>query len=129
MARTSQPKPEPESYAPPSEVEEAELAPVSARVKWFDATRGFGFLVSDDIDGDVLIHFSILREHGRRSVPEGALIECVPVRLERGLQAKKILSIDLTTALPAQPRSSMSPSDRSDRRVLATPPVISSRWR
>jgi CspA family cold shock protein len=96
-----------------------ELAPISGRVKWFDATRGFGFLVSDDIDGDVLIHFSILREHGRRSVPEGALIECIPVRLERGLQAKKILSIDLTTALPAQPRSSMSAGDRADRRILA----------
>ena len=95
-----------------------ELAPITGRVKWFDATRGFGFLVSDDIDGDVLIHFSVLREHGRRSVPEGALIECVPVRLERGLQAQRILSIDLTTALPPQPRSSMSGGDRTDRRIL-----------
>ena len=31
--------------------------------------------------------------HGRRSLPEGALVECVPARLERGLQAKKVLSI------------------------------------
>ena len=43
-----------------------ELPPVTGRVKWFDATRGFGFLVSDSIDGDVLIHFSVLRDHGRR---------------------------------------------------------------
>ena len=69
----------------------AEMAPITGRVKWFDATRGFGFLVSDDVDGDVLLHFSVLREHGRRSVPEGAVIECVPIRLERGLQAKKVL--------------------------------------
>ena len=98
---------------------EAELPPVSGRVKWFDATRGFGFLVSDEIEGDVLLHFSVLREHGRRSVPEGAIIECVPVRLERGLQAKRILSIDLSSALPQQPRSSMRSSERSDRKVLA----------
>ena len=98
---------------------EAELEPVTGRVKWFDATRGFGFLVSDELDGDILLHFSVLRDHGRRSVPEGAIIECVPVRLPRGLQAKRILSIDLSSALPQQPRSSIPPSERADRKALA----------
>jgi len=70
-----------------------ELPPITGRVKWFDSTRGFGFLVSDEIDGDVLLHFSVLREHGRRSLPEGAVVECVPTRLERGLQARRVLSI------------------------------------
>jgi CspA family cold shock protein len=96
-----------------------DLSAVVGRVKWFDATRGFGFLVSDQVEGDVLIHFSVLREHGRRTVPEGAIIECVPVRLERGLQAKKILSIDVTAALPQEPRSSMPGAERSDRKALA----------
>lgn len=96
-----------------------EMAPIIGRVKWFDATRGFGFLVSDEIDGDVLLHFSVLREHGRRSVPEGAIIECVPVRLDRGLQAKKVISIDISSALPQQPRSSISSGERADRKALA----------
>ena len=96
-----------------------EIGPITGRVKWFDATRGFGFLVSDEVEGDVLLHFSVLREHGRRSVPEGAVIECVPVRLERGLQAKKVLSIDTSAALPQQPRSSMPASERADRKALA----------
>ena len=102
-----------------NEAPETELPPVTGRVKWFDATRGFGFLVSDELDGDVLLHFSVLREHGRRSVPEGAVIECIPVRLERGLQAKRILSIDLSSALPQQPRSSIPASERADRKALA----------
>src|SRR4051812_16031121 len=97
----------------------AEQETITGRVKWFDATRGFGFLVSDDIDGDVLLHFSVLREHGRRSVPEGTIIECVPVRLERGLQAKRVLSIDTSSALPQQPRSSMPSGERADRKALA----------
>jgi CspA family cold shock protein len=97
----------------------SEPDPITGRVKWFDATRGFGFLVSDDVEGDVLLHFSVLREHGRRSVPEGAIIECVPVRLDRGLQAKKVLSIDLSAALPQLPRSSIPPSERADRQALA----------
>ena len=98
---------------------QSEMAPITGRVKWFDATRGFGFLISDDIEGDVLLHFSVLREHGRRSVPEGALIECVPVRLERGLQAKRVISIDASSALPQQQRSSMPAGERADRKALA----------
>ena len=97
----------------------AEMAPITGRVKWFDATRGFGFLVSDDIDGDILLHFSVLREHGRRSVPEGAVLECIPVRLDRGLQAKKVISIDMSSALPQQARSSIPAGERSDRKALA----------
>src|SRR4030095_16234945 len=105
---------DPEEQSP-----DGEMAPITGRVKWFDATRGFGFLVSDEIDGDVLIHFSVLREHGRRSVPEGATIECVPVKLDRGLQAKKVISIDLSSALPQAPRSANASGERSDRKSLS----------
>ena len=98
---------------------EPEMDAIVGRVKWFDATRGFGFLVSDQVDGDVLLHFSVLRDHGRRSVPEGATIECVPVRLDRGLQAKRVISIDTSTALPQPVRSSMPAAERADRKALA----------
>ena len=96
-----------------------EMPPVTGQVKWFDATRGFGFIVSDELEGDILLHFSVLREHGRRSVPEGTTIECVPVRLDRGLQAKKVLSIDLSSALPQQPHSSIPAAERADRKALS----------
>jgi len=96
-----------------------EPAPVKGRVKWFDSTRGFGFIVSDEVDGDILLHFSVLREHGRRSVPEGAIVECVPVQLERGIQAKKVLSIDLGPAVHAEHRPSNPSSERADRGALA----------
>ncbi|MCP3731196.1 cold shock domain-containing protein [Sphingomonas sp. MG17] len=84
-------------------------------VKWFDVTRGFGFIVADDETvGDILIHFSVLQPHGRRSLPEGARVECTTVKRERGLQAREILSIDLTNAVePVKPRS--SGGDRTDR--------------
>lgn len=67
-------------------------------VKWFDATRGFGFMVADNGAGDVLIHFSVLRDHGRRSLPEGARVSCIVTRRDRGLQAREILSFDLSEA-------------------------------
>lgn len=80
----------------------------SGVVKWFDMTRGFGFVVADDASvGDILVHFSVLRPHGRRSLPEGARIECLASVRDRGLQASDILSIDLTDAVepPIRPRS------------------------
>lgn len=98
-----------------SAAEPDDIGPLSTRVKWFDATRGFGFLVSDDVDGDILVHFSVLREHGRRSLPEGAAVECIATRLDRGLQAKKILSIDAGSAVTA-PRPS---GEKANRNALA----------
>ncbi len=84
-------------------------------VKWFDVTRGFGFIVADDTDaGDILIHFSVLQPHGRRSLPEGARVECSVVQRERGLQAREILQLDLTDAVePVRMRPGAG--DRIDR--------------
>lgn len=77
----------------------------SGVLKWFDMTRGFGFLVADQEGvGDILIHFSVLRPHGRRSLPEGARLECIASLRERGLQASEILSIDLTNAVEPPPK-------------------------
>lgn len=91
---------------------------VSGQVKWFDTTRGFGFIVSDDIDGDILLHFTVLADHDRRSLPEGASVDVTAVRHSRGWQAKQIHAIDLSTALPYEPRTSMSDGERADRAAL-----------
>ena len=77
-----------------------EVRAIGGVIKWFDVTRGFGFAVADDAAiGDILIHFSVLQPHGRRSLPEGARIEAVAVQRGRGFQAREILSIDLSNAV------------------------------
>ena len=92
---------------------------VTGTVKWFDATRGFGFLVSDAVDGDILVHFSVLREHDRRSLPEGAIVECEVAQQERGFQARKVLSIDLSHALvPELHRAQAEQGDRINPAAL-----------
>lgn len=92
---------------------------VVGRVKWFDATRGFGFIVSDDVEGDILIHFSVLRDHDRRSLPEGAIVECIAEQQQRGMQAREILSIDLSEAQPSPTRTTTTPAQRADRKALS----------
>src|SRR3954470_11720446 len=101
--------------APRQDLPEEELLQLSGTVKWFDATRGFGFIVSDEAEGDILIHFSVLKEHDRRSLPEGAVIECLVVEQERGLQARRVLSIDLSAAVvPELGRGGGGHGDRID---------------
>jgi cold shock protein len=110
--RQSQSQASPE---PRPDAGDEDLLHLSGTVKWFDATRGFGFIVSEDVDGDILIHFSVLKEHDRRSLPEGALIECLVAEQERGLQARRVLSIDLSTAIvPELGRGQSLPADRID---------------
>jgi CspA family cold shock protein len=99
--------------------EDEALVKLTGTMKWFDATRGFGFLVSDQAKGDVLVHFSVLKEHDRRSLPEGAIVECLVADQERGLQARKILSIDLSQAvLPDTSRTRSSTGERVDPNSL-----------
>ena len=69
-------------------------------VKWFDTTKGYGFIVPESEDGDVLIHSSCLKAAGRESAREGATVACEVVRRAKGLQALKLLDIDESTATP-----------------------------
>ena len=75
-------------------------------IKWFDTTKGYGFIVPDDkgpSEGDVLIHSSCLKAAGRDSAPEGSTVACEVVRRSKGLQALKLLDIDESTAAALAP--------------------------
>ncbi len=95
-----------------------ELAPdpvVRGVVKWFDAVRGYGFIVPEDSDGDILVHFTVVREVGRRTLPEGATLVCTTMLRERGRQAKAILELDLSTAIGPDPETALTrAADRVD---------------
>ena len=77
---------------------EKPMSEYTGHIKWFDATRGFGFIIDEAGAGDILLHFSVLRDHGRRMLPEGAGVVCEAFEGERGLQASRIISFDLTSA-------------------------------
>ena len=72
-------------------------------IKWFDVSKGFGFIVPDDDLPDVLLHVSCLRDDGYQTAYEGARVVCQAVRKSRGLQAFRVLSMDESTAVhPSQ---------------------------
>lgn len=71
---------------------------VTGIVKWFDPSKGFGFIVSKDVPGDVLLHRSVIEEYGCAAVLEGATVECDVIQKVRGLQARKLHRVDNSTA-------------------------------
>jgi CspA family cold shock protein len=88
---------------------------LSGTIKWFDMTRGFGFAVCDDPSiGDILVHFSVIQPHGRRSLPEGARVDTMAVRRGRGYQAREITAIDLSGAVEEPAPRRVRDDDRVD---------------
>ncbi len=80
-----------------------DLVEVVGAIKWFDASKGYGFIIPDDGSKDVLLHVTCLRRDGFQTAYEGARIVCEAVKGARGLQAFRILSMDESTAVhPAQ---------------------------
>jgi len=77
-----------------------EAVRISGRVKWFDAGKGYGFVVPDDTahtgERDVLLHMSCLRNVGRECALEGAIIVCDVVRRPKGWQVAEIVDLDET---------------------------------
>jgi CspA family cold shock protein len=69
------------------------LQQIQGLVKWFDPTKGFGFVVSDLGGPDILLHVNVLRNFGQSSVADGTRIEIVTHRTDRGVQAVEVLSI------------------------------------
>ena len=74
--------------------EEKAMQVVQGRVKWFDPAKGFGFIVSEGTDADILLHANVLRNFGQSSVADGAGITVRIQTTQRGVQAVEVLGID-----------------------------------
>jgi len=120
--------------SPQAEGALSEAFRVKGVVKWFDDTKGYGFIVpeewdpadvaraaraagADDTDaddiasiGDILLHQTCLKQAGHASAPEGATVVCEAVKRPRGLQALRVVELDTSTATG-------SPAPRDDEPV------------
>ena len=66
---------------------------IEGRVKWFDPGKGFGFIVTEAGDGDILLHANVLRNFGQSSIADGAGITVRAQQTARGVQAVEVLRI------------------------------------
>jgi CspA family cold shock protein len=76
---------------------------VVGTVKWFDPSKGYGFIAPDEDLPDILLHVTCLRRGGFQTAYEGARALCEVVSGPKGLQAVRICSMDDSTAIhPSQ---------------------------
>jgi CspA family cold shock protein len=74
---------------------------VEAKVKWFNASKGFGFVTMADGSPDAFLPMAILRRAGYDDVREGASITCEVGAGAKGPLVTSVLDVDLSTAVEA----------------------------
>jgi cold shock protein len=101
-----------------------DLIEMTGVIKWFDVSKGFGFIVPDNGMPDVLLHVTCLRRDGYQTAYEGARVVCEVLQRSKGLQAFRIVSMDESTAIhpaqmpPARTHVTVQPTSGLERAVV-----------
>ena len=102
------------------------LVEIAGRVKWFDAAKGYGYIVPESGEADVLLHVTVLRRDGFTTLREGARIVAEAQRRERGLQVFKVLAI--TEPDPASVPDLPPPRTRAQASSVGAFEIVIVKW-
>lgn len=97
---------------------------IAGHVKWFDVSKGYGFVVPEAGGTDILVHVTILKRDGFNAIAEGARIVLEAIDKPRGRQAVRVLSLDTSAGRhPSEmpmPRTnaSVTPTSGLERMVV-----------
>jgi cold shock protein len=101
-----------------------DLVEIAGVIKWFDASKGYGFIVPDGGLPDVLLHVTCLRRGGFQTAYEGARVVCEALDRAKGLQAFRVVSMDESTAvrppqvISARTHNTVTPTSGLERAVV-----------
>jgi CspA family cold shock protein len=102
----------------------ATIIELSGVIKWFDVSKGYGFIVPDNGLPDILLHVTCLRRDGFQTAYEGARIVAEVLQRSKGLQCFRILSMDESTAIhpstlpPARTHVTVTPTSGLERAMV-----------
>ncbi len=67
---------------------------ITGSVKWFNAQKGYGFLVCDEDGKEIFVHFSAISGDGYKTLKEGDKVEFEAADSDKGLQAHDVIVIE-----------------------------------
>ena len=62
-------------------------------IKWFNESKGFGFISQENDDDDVFVHYSAIQSTGFKTLAEGQKVSFETEKGSKGLQAKSVTTI------------------------------------
>ena len=107
-----------------SEEAPVDLIEIAGVIKWFDASKGYGFIVPESGLPDVLLHVTCLRRGGFQTAYEGARVVVEVLNRVKGLQAFRVISMDESTAIhppqvtTARTHTTVTPTSGLERAVV-----------
>ncbi len=63
-------------------------------VKWFNDAKGFGFILSEDVDEDIFVHYSEIQQDGFKTLEAGESVEFELKQSPKGLRALNVIPDD-----------------------------------
>ncbi|MBI3805355.1 MAG: cold-shock protein [Nitrospirae bacterium] len=63
---------------------------INGKVKWFNGSKGYGFITRNDGEADVFVHFSAIAGEGYKSLEEGNEVEFEVTQGQKGPQATNV---------------------------------------
>lgn len=104
--------------------EQSALRRVEGRVKWFDPTKGFGFVLDSSGGPDILLHANVLRNFGQGSIADNARVTVVVQTTPRGVQAVEVMEILPPEGDGGGPIEDLGDSDAA---AIAAIPILAAR--
>lgn len=64
---------------------------LTGKVKWFNNTKGWGFILSEQSDFDIFVHCSAIAGHGYKKLEEGQIVTYSTELREKGIYANEVI--------------------------------------
>lgn len=66
------------------------------KVKWFNSSKGYGFIEAEDVGKDIFVHYSVIQDKGYKNLNKGEIVEFEITEGPRGPQATKVVKVKAT---------------------------------
>ena len=95
--------------------QQGEAFRLTGKIKWFNRSKGFGFIIPSDGSGDIFLPLSALERSGHSEAPDGASIVFEWTQGPKGRAVAQVLELDASTATPRAPRENRFRGPREAR--------------